>query len=348
MATTKIAWLGATFLLFSLASCSNQNAPSCDDSDVEAVVADIARRQLALILPRGYQLTEESRHHFKSVIASAEAEKDDAIAAHQANIERLRRDARASRNSHVDPKWIKLQELQAAWKAKLQQERDTWNEKVAAARAKITIAIAEEQAAYSLTPTAVRKKALQTARTARRTARQEVLDIQAAAKQATATTQSTANQEIERARIAHRDAVNQADQAMWASFRDAETRRDDFSEAILIAGEKLTAAKNAFEEAREAVTERAVDDATRADVQLSNIIMVEQLATTRSCECEATLTTHLNTEPMGRIADTAAYTIDPEAMVSTFDVAFKAHYTADYKQVRVSMSGMGLLDLILQ
>lgn len=110
--------------------------------------------------------------------------------------------------------------------------------------------------------------------------------------------------------------------------------------AIVEAADELRSAERALADAREAIRERAIDDAVNADVELADVITVEQLDEFRWTLCEATVTASVDARPQGRIGG-VEFTVTEEGIRPTARVQYEARYTADRKQVRVTLNVFG-------
>ena len=308
MPTSATRLLASSIELTACASCSGQPAPYCGDGEVEELVADLVRERLSRRASYQYWISPESLAELEGRIDTAAKKIQDLIDA-----EKLR-EGRASAAQ------------QEAYRAAMAAFRDTQNSADAAGEKEKEIEAIKRE----------RETALQAAR-ALESGRERAVE------QVIHEFQRRLNAVEEKARLAW---VHENNVAQEKAQRDAKAAyenawpvkdREASSRAYAVAAEERDQAKSALAQVEEAVAEKAFGDVLAADVELDDIIMVERVEKARWSLCEATATVELDTRPQGSVAG-VAYTVREEAIQRTFGVEYEARYTADRKQIRVSLA----------
>ena len=303
MTRSIIIAMMASAAMLTVSACSDSSAPACDDGDVEDLVANLVRDRLATAAPFHYALSAQARADLEDRVTAAAKNKEEAIFAELRKKDSAIRAGDAAYRAAIDARQDRIREIRAAEKREsdsLAEERST------AWRAAMALDTGRERAVEKTTGEFRRKE-------------------------------RALSERFRQAFVREHDAARKEREAAKKAAYDAAYDRETHERAIIVAADELRSAKSALADAREAIRERAVDDALNADVELDDVITVELLDEFRWSLCEATVTASVDATLQGRI-DGVAFTVTEAGIRPTASVQYEARYTADRKQIRVTLN----------
>ena len=114
MTRSAMIAMTASAAMLTISACSDPSSPACDDSDVEDLVANLVRDQLATAAPFHYALSAQARADLEDRVTAAAKNKEEAIFADTVKKGSAFRAGDAAYRAAMDARPDRIKEIGAA------------------------------------------------------------------------------------------------------------------------------------------------------------------------------------------------------------------------------------------